>query len=715
MAKDTDMTLTVRSKLLILTIAPLFLALSMGAMVVYQSGDTRSKANIAADNLAAMKSISVVLSGIQEERGIAFLYLTGAAAADGIMNTRQAVDAAWEAATVPLASTTLPASVAPAIGDAVSQIKQLRRQVDDRSMMARSAYTEYLKLSDSIIEQMVELAKTDAAEASRQLESIVLYEKAKENAGRVQCLASSIYSLDLPIQYQAILELVDANAGITVNMKNGAANIGAEAALALSELEISPEWYQMQDAVIEILGMASIGGYGRDGLEFYKETEAVAAKIQGIIDIVTSQAESWFISRSSQLGREIVLIAAGLAVSVLFVLLVSIFMLRNVSGRIKEVSAGMKNVSSGDADLTRTIESRARDELGELSGYFNVFVAMLRGIIERVKTEVQSLGQGMIQLSANTEETAGAIRQITANIESLKLQTINQSASVTESSATVEQIAKNIVQLYKLIEKQSEGVSSSSSSIEQMVASIQSVTANIERMGSYYEKLLDKSDSGRGAIETVVKQVKEIDAQSENLQEANSLIAGIAAQTNLLAMNAAIEAAHAGEAGMGFAVVADEIRKLAENAAGQSKTIAQNIKGIRGVIDAVVESSGMSARTFDEILEQIRILSRLEEEIKYSMQEQSAGSSQILESLASINEVTADVRHSATEMQDGSNTVLLEMRRLLQLASELENGMTEMAAGAEEIRRAAQDTNELSITAARSVQAVTTEMTQFKT
>lgn len=709
------MNLTLRNKLLILTLAPLLLAVIMGSVVVYQAGQDRSKALRAADNLSAMKAMSQVLAGIQNERGVAFLYLDGAAGADQIMSTRFAVDQSWESGKPVLMMKSLPEGVLAATETEIEGLAQLRRSVDERSVTAESAYKKYSQFGDVMIAQMVVLSMTDAAEASRQLESIVLYEKAKENAGRVQCLTSSIFTQDASISYQAILELVNTNSGISVNLDNGTAKLGENIAIAVSELELSVEWYFMQNAVIEILGLASAGGYGRDGLEFYKETVRVATRIQSIIDTVVTQTETWFELRSAKLGREIVLIASLLGVSVLFVLLVSIFMLSNVSGRIKEVSIGMKNVSSGDADLTRRIESKASDELGQLSGYFNDFVSMLKGIIDRVKAEVHSLSDGMIQLSSNTEETAGAIRQITANIESLKIQSVNQSSSVTESSNTVELIARNIVQLYKLIEKQADGVSSSSSAIEQMVASIQSVTGNIERMGSYYEKLLGKSDSGRGAIETVGTQIKEIDAQSENLEEANSLIAGIAAQTNLLAMNAAIEAAHAGEAGQGFAVVADEIRKLAENAATQSKTIARNIKGIRATINAVVSSSSLSARTFEEMLEQIRILSRLEEEIKYSMQEQSAGSVLILQSLASINDVTADVRQSAQEMQDGSNTVLLEMRRLLQLSSELENGMSEMAAGAEEIRRAAQDTNDLSITAARSVQAVATEMTQFKT
>jgi methyl-accepting chemotaxis protein len=123
----------------------------------------------------------------------------------------------------------------------------------------------------------------------------------------------------------------------------------------------------------------------------------------------------------------------------------------------------------------------------------------------------------------------------------------------------------------------------------------------------------------------------------------------------------------------------------------------------------------MSARTFEDILEQMRVLSRLEQEIKYSMQEQSTGSVQILESLANMNSVTSEVRTSAEQMQESSNTVLSLMKALLESSGALEKGMAGIAAGAESIRKAAQDTNELSAAAAASVKTVAAETEQFKT
>jgi methyl-accepting chemotaxis protein len=247
-----------------------------------------------------------------------------------------------------------------------------------------------------------------------------------------------------------------------------------------------------------------------------------------------------------------------------------------------------------------------------------------------------------------------------------------------------------------------------------MVANVISVTRNVERMGAEYLKLIDSAGNGRTMLDKTMGDVKRIAERSERLRDANALIASIAAQTNLLAMNAAIEAAHAGSAGLGFAVVADEIRKLAENAARQSKAIAIDVREISGAITDVVGSSDATASSFATVVGQIEQLHALEEEIKLAMTEQSAGSSQVLDSLNLINEITAEVRRGAEEMREGTDAVLGEMNRLLNASVEIESSMTEIAQGANEVSKASNAVADLAVKNRDGISAVAERMGRFK-
>jgi len=709
------MQISIRSKLLLLTAIPLVLAAALGALIIYNSLRDLAAIKDADARLQVMEAVGEIINEIQAERGMSSMFLNGSTTEILLNTQRTRLDEVILAKADTIANSMLSSADMAAMRELMPAVVRLRQQVDNRSIQERTAFNEYTRSIRTVLGVIQRVARTNSPEVTALLFNIVLFEDAKEGAGRTRGQISAILALDLPLLGTNVLNLVNGSVSVGLNLESSGLELTPELSVRLQTLRLSEAWRQVNDALLQILARSNQGDYGLDSAGFFSTATRVVEAIHDIIKFANVQARETINSRSLEILNSIIIASSILGILVVLFAVLSVVLMSGISRNISKISNSMKEISSGDADLTRRLEVRSHDELGQLGEAFNTFTGQLQELIQNFKNEVSSMERNILDLSANTNETASAVAQITANIDSLKQQTINQSASVTESSATIEQIARNIEKLYKLIERQADGVATSSSSIEEMVANIQSVTANIERMGSYYDALLSKSGAGRDAIATVVRQVKEIDQQSETLQEANSLIAGIAAQTNLLAMNAAIEAAHAGEAGSGFAVVADEIRKLAENAAQQSKTITQNIRATKTVVAAVVSSSGLAERNFEEIVEQIRILSRLEEEVKYAMQEQSSGSSQILDSLASINEVTYDVRTAAQEMKDGSATVLIEMRRLLQLASELENGMNEMASGADEIRRAANDTNELGTSASHSIKHLAEETTRFRT
>jgi len=359
----------------------------------------------------------------------------------------------------------------------------------------------------------------------------------------------------------------------------------------------------------------------------------------------------------------------------------SILIAGAIARPLKLAAGEFRSLAEGDADLTVSIEMDRGDEIGDLVRDFNAFIHKLRDIVRSMKdaqSELAAIGRELGNESARTSEASSLIAEKT---EASKAHVESQAASVSETSSAVEQIAKNIENLDRLISTQSVGVAEASASIEQMVHNIASISASSEKMAKEFELLSSAAREGKESMAVSVQSINHIDERSGALDEANRAISSIASQTNLLAMNAAIEAAHAGEAGRGFSVVADEIRKLSETSAEQSKTIAQEISLMRRAIEEITGSIRATEAAFERVDGRISETDRLAEEVRQAIVEQKEGSAQILEALKSMNEVTQQVREGSAEMNSGNAMILEEMSRLRDGARELEDGMHDVAEG----------------------------------
>jgi methyl-accepting chemotaxis protein len=219
---------------------------------------------------------------------------------------------------------------------------------------------------------------------------------------------------------------------------------------------------------------------------------------------------------------------------------------------------------------------------------------------------------------------------------------------------------------------------------------------------------------GRTGLQEVSADIQEIARESEGLLEINAVMQTIASQTNLLSMNAAIEAAHAGEAGKGFAVVAGEILKLADSSSEPSKTIGAVLKKIKESIDKITESTGIVLTRFQAIDSDIRIVSEQEENIRSAMEEQGEGSKQILEAVGQLNDITQQVKGGSMEMLGGSKEVIRESKNLEQVTQEISGGMNEMATGAEQINIAVHRINEISGKNKKNIDLLVQEVSRFK-
>jgi len=402
-----------------------------------------------------------------------------------------------------------------------------------------------------------------------------------------------------------------------------------------------------------------------------------------------------------------------LGVSIILSLVAAFVLSLTISKPITKVVNTLKDISEGEGDLTKTITVNSKDEIGSLSHYFNLTMEKIRNLVGTIKYRINGLNHTSFELSNNMSITSSAVKQITSSLDSMRNLMIKQESGASEAGWAVDDIKENIDSLKEMIEQQTESVNLSSSAIEEMTANIHSVTQTLAGNSKNVGALTEASENGKKGLQLVAQEIQEIARDSEGLLSINSVMENIASQTNLLSMNAAIEAAHAGETGKGFAVVAGEIRKLAESSSAQSKTTAEMLKKIKTSIDNITQSSNEVLERFGAIDTSVKTVATHEQDILHAMEEQEIGGKQILESISRLRDITASVKKGSDQMAESGKILVKETDEFIKTSKETVLGMNEVLKGINQISDSVNHVNEMSMENNRNFTSLKQETEKF--